>query len=721
MPTEKSATEKSAAKHNVLTLRVAEAQTKDATRGIARLDPADLERIGATIGDVISIQGDKKTVVKVMPAYMADRGKGIIQIDGITRENAGAGLDIMVTVQRCEAQVARTLTLKPVAGGRNHKGSGHAQYIGRLLEGRPVLVGDRARVDLVGTGARDYRVISVTPPGVVLVGANSRIQLQEEAETERVPVGMTYEDIGGLHRESQRIREMIELPLKYPEVFERLGIDAPKGVLLHGPPGCGKTLIARAVANETNAHFISVAGPEIIHKFYGESEAHLRSIFEEAEKRAPSIIFLDEIDAIAPKREDTGGEKQVEKRVVAQLLALMDGLKGRGKVIVIAATNIPNTLDPALRRPGRFDREIAIGIPDQRARLEILEIHSRGMPLAEDVSLVRLSTITHGFVGADLEALCREAAMTALRGLMPTIDFAAAQIPYEQLYALVVTMAHFLSALSEIEPSAIREVFTEIPDIAWEDVGGLGEIKAALHEAIEWPLKYADLFALAGAKPPKGILLSGAPGTGKTLIAKAVASQSGANFISVKGPELLNKYVGESERGVREVFHKAKLAHPCIIFFDEIDALAPMRGSGASDVTERVLSQLLTELDGIEALNGVVVLASTNRPDMLDPALLRPGRFDQKFELPLPDLFARREIFTVHTRNKPLAVDVDLDQLAAASDRMSGAEIESVCRQAAMNAIRELLALPAATQENSLLVITATHFDAAMRKTVRDR
>ena len=708
-------TEKTAAKNLVLTLRVTEAQTKDASRGIARLDPADMERIGATIGDVISIQGDKKTVAKAMPAYMADRGKGIIQIDGITRDNAGAGLDVTVTVQRVDAQAARVVTLKPLAGGRNHKGNGHAQYIGRLLEGRAVVVGDRARVDLVGTGARDYRVTGVTPPGIALVGANSRIQLQDEAGSEQAAVGMTYEDIGGLHRESQRIREMIELPLKYPEVFERLGIDAPKGVLLHGPPGCGKTLIARAVANETNAHFISVAGPEIIHKFYGESEAHLRSIFEEAEKRAPSIIFLDEIDAIAPKREDTGGDKQVEKRVVAQLLALMDGLKGRGKVIVIAATNIPNTLDPALRRPGRFDREIAIGIPDQRARWEILEIHSRGMPLADDVSLLRLSTITHGFVGADLEALCREAAMTALRGLMPTIDFAAAQIPYEQLYALVVTMAHFLSALSEIEPSAIREVFTEIPDIAWEDVGGLGEIKDALHEAIEWPLKYADLFARAGAKPPKGILLSGPPGTGKTLLAKAVASQSGANFISIKGPELLNKYVGESERGIREVFHKAKLAHPCIIFFDEIDALAPKRGSGAGDVTERVLSQLLTEMDGIEALTGVVVLAATNRPDMLDPALLRPGRFDQKFELPLPDLFSRRDIFAVHTRNKPLAPDVDLDQLAAAADQMSGAEIESVCRRAAMNAIRELLALPAPAQESAPLLITGTHFSTALR------
>lgn len=702
-------------KENVeVTLRVAEAQAKDASRGIARLDPTDLKRIGANIGDVIRIQGTKATVVKAMPAYLSDRGQGIIQIDGVTRENSGAGLDVMITVQRCDYQVARTITLTPLSGGRNPNSRGHLQYLGRLLEGHPLVAGDRVRVNLVGTGTRDYLVTAVTPRDVVVVGIGSRIQLQDDSAGERKPVGVTYEDIGGLHRETQRIREMIELPLKYPEVFERLGIDAPKGVLLHGPPGCGKTLIARAVANETNAHFFSIAGPEVIHKFYGESEAHLRKLFEEAEKRAPSIIFLDEIDAIAPKREETGGEKQVEKRVVAQLLALMDGLKGRGNVIVIAATNIPNMLDPALRRPGRFDREIAIGIPDQRARLEILEVHSRGMPLSEDVSLERLSVITHGFVGADLEALCREAAMTTLRGLIPTIDFTTAQIPYEQIYALEVTMDHFLNALAEIEPSAIREVFTEIPDVHWDDVGGLDEIKQVLRETVEWPLKHAHLFELAGTLPPKGILLAGSPGTGKTLLAKAVASQSSANFISVKGPELINKYVGESERGVREVFRKAKQAHPCIIFFDEIDALAPMRGSGSSDVTERVLSQLLTELDGVEVLKEVVVLAATNRPELLDPALLRPGRFDQRFELPAPEQEARHQIFRVHTRNKPLAANVDLRTLAVESEGMTGAEIEGICRQAAMNAIRDFLALPEEIQHSIDLAITTAHFAAAM-------
>ncbi len=702
-----------------ISLRVAEAQAKDASRGIVRLDPLDLERLDASIGDVIRIQGEKSTVARAMPSYLPERGKGIIQIDGITRENTGAGLDLSVTVQRCNYQLARAITLTPLSGGRKSPGRGHAQYIGRLMEGRPMIAGDRVRVDLLGTGAQDFRVSAVSPQGVVMVGDGTKINLQNEGSEERKPVEFTYEDIGGLHREIQRIREMIELPLKYPEVFERLGIDAPKGVLLNGPPGCGKTLIARAVANETNAHFITVAGPEVIHKFYGESEKHLRDIFDEAEKRAPSIIFLDEIDAIAPKREETSGDKQVEKRVVAQLLSLMDGLKGRGNVIVIGATNIPNTLDPALRRPGRFDREITIGIPDQRGRLEILEIHSRGMPLADNVSLERLGAITHGFVGADLEALCREAAMTALRGIMPTIDFASAQIPYEQLYALEVTMDHFLSALAEVEPSAIREVFTEIPNVKWDEVGGLDEVKDALRESIEWPLKYAHLFTQAGTRPPKGILLAGPPGVGKTLLAKAVASESEANFISVKGPALLNKYVGESERGVREVFRKAKLAHPCIIFFDEIDALAPRRGSGSNDVTDRVLSQLLTELDGIEALKEVVVLAATNRLDILDPALLRAGRFDQIFEFPAPDLAARRQIFAVHTRNKPLADDVDLDLMAASSTGMSGADIESVCQRAAMNAIREVLnsqkGQPESTSEIDLK-ITAQHFAQAMTR-----
>lgn len=672
-------------------LRVAEAHPKDAGRGIVRLDPADLERIGVNIGDIVTVAGERKTVAKAMPAYLPDRGKKIIQLDGITRENAGAGLDMTVAVERCHAEPAQAIALKPLSGPQRSNRS-QPQYISRLLEGRPLMAGDRVRVDLVGASVRDFRVESVAPKGAVIVTNATRLNLREEVESEQRRTGVTYEDIGGLRREIQRIREMIELPLKYPEVFDRLGIDAPKGVLLYGPPGSGKTLIARAVANETNAHFISVAGPEIIHKFYGESEAHLRQIFEEAEKRAPSIIFLDEIDAIAPKREETSGDKQVEKRVVAQLLALMDGLKSRGRVIVIGATNIPNTLDPALRRPGRFDRELSIAIPDQPGRLEILEIHTRGMPLAEDVDLAWLAAVTHGFVGADLESLCREAAMTALRRLLPSLDFSASRIPFEVIESLEVTMDHFRSALTEVEPSAIREVFTEVPDVGWDDVGGLEEIKEALREAVEWPILYPGLYAYAGTTPPKGILLSGPPGTGKTLLAKAVAKQSGANFISVKGPALLSKWVGESEKGVREIFHKARMAHPCIVFFDEIDALAPTRGSGSSDVTERVLSQMLTEMDGIEALQGVMVLAATNRPDMLDPALMRTGRFDIKFELPLPDRASRQAILQVHTRRKPLAPDVDLKELAALTEGKSGAEIEGICRRAAVAAIREYLA-----------------------------
>jgi transitional endoplasmic reticulum ATPase len=678
-----------------LRLRVVEAHPKDAGRGIVRIDPADLEKIGASIGDIIVVEGERRTVGKAMPAYLPDRGKKLVQMDGITRENAGASLDMTVAVERCPVVNATGIVLKPMAGARG--GRSQPQYISRLLEGRAFVAGDRVRVDLVGTAVRDFRVESVTPRGAVIVTGATRLQMREEVESEQRRTGITYEDIGGLRREIQRIREMIELPLKYPEVFDRLGIDAPKGVLLYGPPGSGKTLIARAVANETNAHFISVAGPEIIHKFYGESEAHLRQIFEDAEKRAPSIIFLDEIDAIAPKREETSGDKQVEKRVVAQLLALMDGLKSRGRVIVIGATNIPNSMDPALRRPGRFDRELSIAIPDQPGRLEILDIHTRGMPLADDVDLAWLAAVTHGFVGADLEALCREAAMTALRRLIPNIDFGASHIPDEVIEALQVTMDHFRSALTEVEPSAIREVFTEVPDVGWDDVGGLEEIKQALREAVEWPILYPDLYTYAGTTPPKGILLSGPPGTGKTLLAKAVAKQSGANFISVKGPALLSKWVGESEKGVREIFHKARMAHPCIVFFDEIDAMAPTRGASSSDVTERVLSQMLTEMDGIEVLQGVMVLAATNRPDMLDPALMRTGRFDIKFELPLPDRDSRQAIFEVHTRRKPVAKDVDVRELATLADGKSGAEIEGVCRRAAVGAIREYLAKHAMT------------------------
>ena len=503
---------------------------------------------------------------------------------------------------------------------------------------------------------------------------------------------------------------MIELPLRYPEVFERLGVEPPKGVLLHGPPGTGKTLIARAVANETEAYFTHISGPEIMGKFYGESEGKLRAVFEEAQEHAPAILFIDEIDSIAPKREEMGGERQVERRVVAQLLALMDGLESRGKLIVIGATNLPNLLDPALRRPGRFDREITIPIPDKKARLEILQIHTHGMPLAKDVDVEKLAAITHGFVGADLAALAREAAMACLRGLLPSINFDLSEIPYETLMKLEVTQEHFLCALREVEPSAIREVFVETPDVTWEDIGGLEEMKDQLKQAVEWPLKHEALFTLGAARPPKGILFHGPPGTGKTLLAKALAHESQVNFISVKGPELISKFVGESERGVREVFKKAKQASPTILFFDEIDSLVPRRGTGDSSmVTERVISQFLTEMDGLEELKGVLVLAATNRMDLVDPALLRPGRFDLILEMPLPDLKARQAIFKVHLKGKPLAEDVDAGFLAKQTEGRSGAEIENLCRQATMEAIRECIESHKA--EPKRLKIQRKHFE----------
>jgi len=705
-----------------LTLKVTEALAKDVGRVIARLDPQDMTRIGAETGDIVQITGKRTTVAKVMPAYTQDRGKVTIQIDGITRENAQAGLGEKVEVQRIHCESADTLVLAPVTPSSAFVKEKDRKYLGRLLEGLTMTLGDKVRVTLLGSRYQEFLVADASPKGAVVVGPLTTIKVKGEVTSDKGKTGITYEDIGGLQKEIQRIREMIELPLKYPEVFERLGIDAPKGVLLHGPPGCGKTLIARAVANETYAYFLHLSGPEVIHKFYGESEAHLRAIFEKAEENAPAIVFLDEIDAIASKREEVRGDQQVERRVVAQLLALMDGLKSRGQVIVIGATNIPNVLDPALRRPGRFDREISISIPDKNGRLGILQIHSRGMPLASDVDLKRLAEITHGFVGADLEALCREAAMVTLRKIMPKIEFEADYIPYELLSELEVTMNDFVEALKEVEPSAIREIFTEIPDVKWADVGGLEEAKRMLMETIEWPLKYPEIFEKANAKPAKGILLIGPPGTGKTLLAKAVASQSEVNFISVKGPALLSKWVGESERGIREVFRKAKQASPCIIFFDEIDAIAPVRGGSAdSHVTERVISQLLTELDGIEELKGIVVLAASNRPDIIDPALLRPGRFDVQLELPVPDEKARLGIFKIHTKDKPLANDVKLESLAKITEGLVGSGIEGICRSASMLAIREFVnelgSRPEAS-EISAFKIAAKHFEQAL-ETVR--
>lgn len=700
-----------ATRERTQTLRAAESLGKDLGRGLARMDPADMQRLGAQIGDIVTLSGKRRSAAKVMPSYPNARGRGILQIDGVTRANTGVQLDEPVKLTLAPARHAEKVVLAPLEFTPAQR---DLAYIGTLLDGLPVVKGDRVRALLFGSRTADFRVVETAPVGAVVIHPNTMLEVAKAPEKEKVTHerarAVSYEDVGGLKRELGRIREIVELPLRYPEVFERLGIDAPKGVLLYGPPGCGKTLIARAVAHETAAAFFTITGPEIMHKFYGESEAHLRQIFDEAQRRAPAIIFVDEIDAIAPRRENVQGE--VEKRVVAQLLSLMDGLAQRRHVIVLAATNIPNVLDPALRRPGRFDREIAISIPDRTSRKEILAIHSRGMPLAEDVDLDHLAAVTHGFVGADLQALCREAAMTCLRRLIPHIDFASAEIPYDEVMQLQVTMADFQAALHEVGPSAIREVFVETPDVGWKDVGGLGQLKQRLIEAVEWPLRYPEEFARAKVRPPKGVLLSGPPGCGKTLMAKAAAHESQVNFISVKGPALLSKFVGESERGVRETFQKARQAAPCIIFFDEFDSLVPTRSAGGMDerVTERVVSQFLSEMDGIEELTGVLVLAATNRADLLDPALLRPGRFDLLVDVPLPDREARREIFQVHLRDKPVEKDLGLDVLAARSESFSGADIQAVCNQAAWDAVRHVI-----SGKGKRLVITSESLLKAIR------
>jgi len=699
--------------------KVKEALPKDVGRAIARIDPEDMKNLGLEVGQIVEIEGKRKTAAKVMPCYAEDRGKKIVQIDGITRENAKVGLDEKITVEKGESRPAKKVMLAPLTNGGVLQKDKDAKYIGSLIEGLPLTSGDKIRAKLFGTKTCDFLVEDTIPDGVVSVSSTTLIKVKsKEGKVERAKI--SYEDIGGLGTQVQRIREMIELPLKYPEVFSRLGIEAPKGVFMYGPPGTGKTLTARAVANETDAYFVSISGPEIMGKFYGESEGRLRSVFEDAQKHAPAIIFIDEIDAIAPKREDMGGEKQVERRVVAQLLSLLDGLESRGHVIVIGATNIPNTIDPALRRPGRFDREISIPIPDKNGRLEILEIHTRGMPLAKDVDVEKLAAITHGFVGADLEALAREAAMSALRKILPKIDFELSDIPYETLLKLEITMDNFLEAMKEIEPSAIREVFVEVPDVKWSDVGGLENIKQELKEAIEWPLKYPDIFKKANTNPPKGILLYGKPGTGKTLLAKAVANESGVNFISIKGPQLISRYVGESERGVRETFRTAKHAAPTILFFDEIDSIVPKRGSSSTDahVTERVISQFLTEMDGIEELKGVVVLAATNRLDLVDSAMLRSGRFDLSFELPVPDEKTREQIFAIHTKDKPLGKDVDLKKIAKDADGRTGSDIEFVCRKASMLAVREYIEQNSTKKNEAMegeLKVSKDNFDQALK------
>jgi transitional endoplasmic reticulum ATPase len=693
-------------------LTVTEAAPKDAGRGVARLDPADMAALGIQVGDVAAVSGRRTTSVRVLPSFPGERGQRSVQVDGVVRENAGAGLDETVLVRRTEHERATSVVLAPSTPSRAFSGADGLAYLRRALEDLPVVEGDRVRATLFGGQHREFTVTSTRPRAVVLVGPRTAIEVAGEGTTRLEPARVTYEDVGGLRKELHRIREMVEIPLRHPELFERLGITPPKGVLLHGPPGCGKTLIARAIANETEAAFFPVSGPEVIHKFYGESEAHLRAIFEQARARTPSIVFIDEIDAIAGKREQARGDQQVERRVVAQLLSLLDGLESRGQVIVIGATNLPDTLDPALRRPGRFDREIALGAPDRVGRLEILLIHTRGMPLTADVDLDRLAEVTHGFVGTDLEALCREAGMTALRRALPRAGLEADGVPDDLALTLEVGMDDFVEALKDVEPSALREVYSEIPDVGWDDVGGLEEVKRTLVETVVWPVRHPDLFREAGTQPPRGILLVGHPGTGKTLLARALARESGVNFISIKGPELISKWLGESERGIREVFRKARHASPCIVFFDEIDAMTPTRGAD-SQTSDRVLSQLLTELDGIEELKGVTALAATNRPDLLDAALLRPGRFEVRLDLPLPDRTARERIFTVHTRGKPLATDVDLARLADAAEGLVGADIEGVCRMAAIAAIRDHLAAGAAAGR---LQVTAAHLEGALRE-----
>lgn len=697
-------------------LRVAEAKPADAGRGIVRLDPEVMKILELREDDTVLIEGSRKTAAAVRRGYPEDANRGIIRMDGMQRRNAGVGIDEKVGIHKAVVRPAERVGLAPTEAVRIMGGE---QFITQILQGRPVTRGDVITISIMGRKF-DFVVTSFTPSAdAVVVESETEVKLadkptkEEEAKVPRV----TYEDIGGLGDEVRKVREMIELPLRHPELFERLGVEAPKGVLLHGPPGTGKTLLAKAVASETNANFHAIGGPEIMSKFYGQSEENLRDVFKQAEENAPSIIFIDELDSIAPKRDEVMGE--VERRVVAQLLALMDGLQGRGKVVVIGATNRPNALDPALRRPGRFDREIEIGIPDRNGRLEILQIHTRGMPLAKDVQLEELASITHGYAGADVAALTREAAIRSLRRILPEIDLEVDNVPPEVLNRLEVTRDDFLQAYREMEPATLREVLIEQPNVRWGDIGGLEEAKQQLRESIEWPLKMNQLFAHVDARPPRGILLYGPPGTGKTLLAKAVATESEANFISVRGPEFLSKWVGESERTVRETFRKAKTAAPCVIFFDEIDAITPVRGMSAdSQVTERVISQILTEMDGLEELHNVTIIAATNRADLVDPALLRAGRFDRHIFIAPPDLETRKEILKIHTRKKPLAPDVDLDEIARRTDRYTGAELAAVCNEAAMLAIREVATQIPTLDEATLkkVRISRKQFEAALKK-----
>ena len=702
-------------KENEIRLKVQEALQEEAYKGIVRIDSQTMRAANVKPGDIIEIEGSRKTVGIVDRAYPADIGQAVIRMDGITRRNAKTGIGELIKISRAEVKEAKAITIAPVQQGVVIQADPY--IFKRSLLGRAVVKGDivapggaqRRKRTMTGSPFEEifnvfeegfmgnfgfaglkFIVADCAPKQTVIITENTQIKLSSKAvdvTDEKVPE-VTYEDIGGLEDEVKKIREMVELPLKHPEVFEALGIDPPKGVLLHGPPGTGKTLIAKAVANESEANFISVNSPELTSKFYGDSEKRIRDVFEEAEKNAPSIIFFDEIDAIAPKREETYGE--VERRMVAQLLAVMDGLKSRGKVVVIAATNRPNSLDPALRRPGRFDRELTIGVPNKSGRLKILQIHTRNMPLTKDVDLEQLAAVSHGFVGADLSALCKEAAMNVLRKVLPELKLKDEHISDKDLSKLKVTMDDFKDALKIVRPSALREVLIESPNIKWSDIGGLEEVKLNLKEAVELPLKNPKAFERLGIRPPRGILLYGPPGTGKTLLAKAVATESEANFISVKGPELISVWLGESEKGIRKIFEKARQAAPTVIFFDEIDSIASRRGldMGGNKVTERMVNQMLTEMDGLEELHQVIVIAATNRPDLMDPALLRPGRFDRIVFAGVPDKEARLKILQIHTKNMPIK-NVDLDQLAEMTDGYVGADVEALAREAAMIAMRK--------------------------------
>lgn len=697
-----------------LVLKVAEASINDVGRGMARMDPADMNALGMETGDVVEIREERekrRTVAKVLPAKPEDRGASVLKIDGITRSNAGVGLGGKVSVRKIPVKPAEKVVFEPV--GSNPAAG--VEYVRSTLNGLALVEGD---VVSVGTfGAQDQLLAaSVQPQGscAVIIQPTTAIEITDSKPGSRKI--LSYEDVGGLQNELRKIREMIELPLRHPEIVRQLGIEPPKGVLLYGPPGTGKTLIAKAVASETDAYFTSISGPEIVTKWVGESERRLREIFQDAQKNAPSIIFIDELDAIAPKRENATGE--VERRVVAQLLTSMDGLEAREKVVVLGATNRPNSIDPALRRPGRFDREIMVGVPDRSGRLQILQIHTRGMPIDSEVNLERLADVTHGFVGADLAALCKEAAMRTLRRVLPDIDVNSERIPQEALAKLRVAMSDFEEALGEVEPSAMREVTVEVPNVRWADIGGLEKAKQELVETIEWPLRYPDIFGRARLRPSKGILLCGPPGTGKTLLAKAVATESGVNFISIKGPELLSKFVGESEKGIRETFRRARQVAPCVLFFDEIDSIVPRKGGGSVDghVAERVVSQFLTEMDGIESLKGVTVLAATNRPELIEQALLRPGRFDRIISLGMPDEASRKMIFEVHTKEKGLDNgSVNFENLAKETWGMSGADIESVCRTASLLAIKEWVSAGKGKNPERF-AITGKHFTDALNE-----